>query len=204
MSDYSIITDFAAKDALLTGNPLKLVKGTEYTAEFTAIETAIASKFDSDDIASEAEAEAGASNSKLITPATLAHVLEEFDPSVDYETGTYTASFAGFGTPPTTTIRYTRIGTIVVLHISRFSGTSDANTFTETSGNMPVAIRPARMQGCAAFGLDSGSGVGCFFSIATTGNLTMRKDTGNGNWAVDGTKGLGDGSRDLTITYSMD
>lgn len=49
MSDYTKATDFAAKDALLTGNPAKLVKGTEIDTEFNAISTAIASKADTAD-----------------------------------------------------------------------------------------------------------------------------------------------------------
>lgn len=44
MSNYTPATDFAAKDALSTGNPSKLVKGTEVSAEFTAIQTAVNSK----------------------------------------------------------------------------------------------------------------------------------------------------------------
>lgn len=44
MTNYVKATDFAAKDALVTGNPAKLVKGTEIDAEFTLIEAAIASK----------------------------------------------------------------------------------------------------------------------------------------------------------------
>ncbi len=47
MSNYTKTTDFAAKDSLATGNPLKLVKGTEIDAELTAIAVAIASKQDS-------------------------------------------------------------------------------------------------------------------------------------------------------------
>lgn len=47
MSDYSIITDFAAKDALSTGDANKIVKGTEISAEFQAIRTAVNSKADS-------------------------------------------------------------------------------------------------------------------------------------------------------------
>jgi hypothetical protein len=46
MSNYTPVTDFAAKDALTTGNPSKIVKGTEVSAEFEAIATAIASKSD--------------------------------------------------------------------------------------------------------------------------------------------------------------
>jgi hypothetical protein len=47
MSNYTKATDFAAKDALLTGNPAKLVKGTEIGTEFDNIATAIATKLDS-------------------------------------------------------------------------------------------------------------------------------------------------------------
>jgi hypothetical protein len=47
MSDYTKITDFAVKDSLLTGNPLKLIKGSEIDAEFEAIQTAIATKTES-------------------------------------------------------------------------------------------------------------------------------------------------------------
>jgi len=46
MSNYSKLTDFAAKDALNTGNPSKVVKGTEIDDELSAISTAIATKAD--------------------------------------------------------------------------------------------------------------------------------------------------------------
>lgn len=46
MSDYTKSTDFAAKDLLTTGNPLKVVKGQEIDNEFNAIATAIATKAD--------------------------------------------------------------------------------------------------------------------------------------------------------------
>lgn len=46
MSDYSKATDFAVKDSLLTGNPSKLVKGTEIDTEFNAIASAVNSKAD--------------------------------------------------------------------------------------------------------------------------------------------------------------
>lgn len=46
MSNYTPIVDYAAKDALLTGNPSKKILGTEISAELDAIETAVASKED--------------------------------------------------------------------------------------------------------------------------------------------------------------
>ena len=46
MSNYSKVTDFAAKDALSTGNPSKIVKGVEIDDELTAIASAISSRAD--------------------------------------------------------------------------------------------------------------------------------------------------------------
>lgn len=44
MSDYTKTTDFLAKDSLLTGNPSKIVRGSEIDTEFTNIATAVATK----------------------------------------------------------------------------------------------------------------------------------------------------------------
>jgi hypothetical protein len=44
MSNYIKATNFATKDTLATGNPSKIVKGTEIDAEFTAIASAVSSK----------------------------------------------------------------------------------------------------------------------------------------------------------------
>jgi hypothetical protein len=46
MANYTKATDFQAKDALLTGNPAKIIKGTELNDEFNAIQTAVATKAD--------------------------------------------------------------------------------------------------------------------------------------------------------------
>jgi len=46
MSDYTKSTNFATKDALSSGNSLKIVKGTEIDTEFNNIATAIATKAD--------------------------------------------------------------------------------------------------------------------------------------------------------------
>lgn len=46
MSNYTKSTDFAAKDALASGNAAKIVKGTEIDTEFNNIATAIATKAD--------------------------------------------------------------------------------------------------------------------------------------------------------------
>jgi hypothetical protein len=46
MTNYTKATNFATKDALSSGNPLKIVKGTEIDTEFNNIQTAIATKAD--------------------------------------------------------------------------------------------------------------------------------------------------------------
>lgn len=47
MSNYSITTNFLAKDGLVSGNPAKLILGAQLTTEFANIVTAITSKYDS-------------------------------------------------------------------------------------------------------------------------------------------------------------
>lgn len=46
MTDYVKSTNFASKDSLATGNPLKIVKGTEIDTEFNSIASAVNSKAD--------------------------------------------------------------------------------------------------------------------------------------------------------------
>jgi hypothetical protein len=46
MTDYTITTDFGAKDSLPSGNAAKVIKGSEFTTEFTNIKTAVNSKAD--------------------------------------------------------------------------------------------------------------------------------------------------------------
>lgn len=46
MTDYVKSTNFASKDSLASGNPLKIVKGTEIDTEFNNIATAVATKAD--------------------------------------------------------------------------------------------------------------------------------------------------------------
>ena len=46
MTDYTKATNFTSKDSLSTGNPLKIVKGTEIDTEFNNIQTAVGTKAD--------------------------------------------------------------------------------------------------------------------------------------------------------------
>jgi hypothetical protein len=59
MSNYSKATNFATKDSLSTGNPSKIVKGTEIDNEFNAIASAISSKVEASDISTAIAAAGG-------------------------------------------------------------------------------------------------------------------------------------------------
>lgn len=63
MSNYTQSTNFATKDALPSGDPLKIVKGTEINTEFANIAIAVATKADSSDVVTSAQlAASGGSN----------------------------------------------------------------------------------------------------------------------------------------------
>lgn len=47
MSNYTKTTNFATKDSLASGNPAKIVKGSEIDAEFDNLQTAVNSKANS-------------------------------------------------------------------------------------------------------------------------------------------------------------
>jgi hypothetical protein len=73
MSNYTKATNFAIKDSLVTGNPNKIVKGTEVNTEFDAIAAAVNSKAD-------------ANNSALTGTATAVNLTVS---------GTFTATIDG-------------------------------------------------------------------------------------------------------------
>lgn len=75
MSDYTPVTDFSVKDGLTSGDAEKVILGADFDVEFAAIQTAIATKHDSGDFASQLQAEAAisalASASTIISPLRL-------------------------------------------------------------------------------------------------------------------------------------
>jgi hypothetical protein len=84
MSNYTKATDFASKDDLLSGDPQKIIKGTELDDEFTAIQTAVNSKANSNNSAltgtPTAPTAAAATNTTQI--ATTAFVTRQVNLSV--------------------------------------------------------------------------------------------------------------------------
>lgn len=76
MSNYTRSTNFTAKDALSTGNPSKIVLGSEHDTEYDAIATAIATKLDTNGSAASLTALPAAQGGSMVllnrTPAIAA------------------------------------------------------------------------------------------------------------------------------------
>jgi len=75
MTDYTKNHDYSDKDALASGDINKIVLGQDIDDELDELQTVIATKYDVSDIATQAQAEAGVSNSVLITPLRMAQYL---------------------------------------------------------------------------------------------------------------------------------
>ncbi len=76
MADYTKTTDFAAKDGYASGNPSKAVVGTEIDDEFNNIATAVATKYDSTNVADTATAQAMLDDLTIITPAKVLDIFQ--------------------------------------------------------------------------------------------------------------------------------
>lgn len=77
MTEYVKSTNFTSKDSLASGNPLKLVKGTEFDIEFNNIATAVTSKADLIDpaftgVPTAPTAAAGTNTTQIATTAFVA------------------------------------------------------------------------------------------------------------------------------------
>ena len=106
MSNYVKATNFFTKDALLTGNPSKIIKGAEIDAEYNAIATAISSKADTTSptftgIPLAPTAAANTNNTQIATTAFVSAALSLAYPIGSIFSSTSSTSPAtslGFGT----------------------------------------------------------------------------------------------------------
>jgi hypothetical protein len=156
MSDYTKSTNFATKDNLTSGNPAKIVKGTEIDTEFNNIATAIATKQDYDsDLAAFALKTAptgdvvGTSDTQTLTNKTIAYGSNTLTDVVGV-TATQTLTNKTLTTPVLTNPTVTNyvetvvaIGTVTSSHtLVLTSGTVQTATLTASTActfTMPTA-----------------------------------------------------------------
>ncbi len=134
MSNYTIAVAWSGKDALSDSNPAKVISGSDFNTEFTAVQTAVNTKADLNGSASESFSATTASTGTNTTQvATTAFVQAAFQ--VMYPVGSiYTnaavstnpASLLGFGT-------WSSFGAGRVL-VGLDSSQSEFNSLGETGG----------------------------------------------------------------------
>lgn len=133
MSNYTKATDFAAKDALESGNTNKIVRGSEIDNEFSAIQTAVNSKADlaSPALTGTPTAPTAALGTDTIQVATTAFVLQHLYPvgSIYINAGVDTnpTLLFGFGT-------WEAFGAGKVL-VGQDTGDTSFDTLEETGGS---------------------------------------------------------------------
>jgi len=140
MANYLKATDFAAKDALLSGDPNKIVKGTEINDEFDSIQTAINSKANSGSptftgTPAAPTAVFGTTTTQIATTAFVQAALEAVYPVGSiYISSTVTnpATTFGFGT-------WAAFGAGKVL-IGQDTGDTAFDTLEETGGSKDAVV----------------------------------------------------------------
>jgi hypothetical protein len=141
MSNYSKTTDFAAKDALLTGDPNKIVKGTEINDEFDSIQTAVNSKANNNNAALTGTPTAPTAafetdTTQIATTAFVQTALAALHPIgsvyINANTATNPATLLGFGT-------WTAFGAGKVM-VGIDAGDTAFDTAGETGGSKDAVV----------------------------------------------------------------
>ena len=121
MSNYTKSTNFATKDNLSPGNPLKIVKGTEIDTEFNNIQTAVATKTDG--------AASSTDNAIARFDSTTGKIIQNSAVTIDDTTGDIvgTATQGVFNTVSTTVNAF---GAATAVNIGAATGTATVNNTT--------------------------------------------------------------------------
>ena len=113
---------------------------------------------------------------------------------------TFTVNTTGFSSNPSGTARYTKLGSVVVLHLPSLIATSNAGTFTITG--IPSEIQAQRISSHGSFiAVDNSADQGTpgLIEVSTGSAWNIYKDWAKNNWTSSGNKGL----RACTIAYSL-
>jgi len=189
MSNYSKTTDFAAKDALLTGDPNKIVKGTEINDEFDAIQTAVNSKANNNNTAltgipTAPTATFGTETTQIATTAFVKAALAALHPVgsvyINANTATNPATLLGFGT-------WSAFGAGRVM-VGIDAGDTSFDTAGETGGSKDAIVvshthtasvtDPGHIHTTLGYGYGNSGTYGNGGGVAQTSNSTASATTG--------------------------
>jgi hypothetical protein len=201
LANYVKATNFAVKDSLASGNPAKIVKGTEIDTEFNAIASAIASKTESDSptftgtplapTASTATNNTQIASTAYVVNRIAQDIAEKAPLASPTFTGTPAAPTASAGTNTTQiattafvtsaiTTERTATGTITGKTISGASNTLTVRLDqSDTTGTLPVSKGGTGATTHTANNVLVGNGTSAITSIApgTSGNALVSNGT---------------------------
>jgi len=227
MSNYTKATNFTAKDSLTTGDPGKLIKGSEIDAEYTAIATAITSKADTASptftgTPSAPTATSGTDSTQIATTAFVQAALAAMYPVGSIYTNasvsTNPATLLGFGTWSAFGEGRVAIGNGGGFTAGDTGGSADATVVSHTHTSGTLAISTASLTGTlnnyeepfgGASGIVSLSNVGQAYyggSPSSTQNRTATIDashshTLSGSTASAGSSGTNANLQPYVVVY---
>lgn len=130
----------------------------------------------------------------------------EFNKHIPNYEGSFTPTFTGFSTDPTTPIvNWVRFGPMINVRFSFLTGTSDTTTLE--INNLPEELRPDTAQIVWFFGAhDNGSDTAVPISVQISNSADLKFGLGVGNetgggWTSSSAKGIQ--NTNLSISYSL-
>ena len=178
MAQYVKATNFASKDSLLSGDPNKIVKGTEVDDEFSAIQTAVNSKADT--------------LSPTLTGTPLAPTAPAGTSTTQLATTAFVATAVNNGVVTERTATATLTNKTIT---GTFTGNITGNVTGNVTGNADTATKLATARTIGGVSFDGSAninlpGVNEVGSQNTTGNAATATKLSTGTWTVEESGGV--------------